>query len=133
MPWSYPYWGDDNYGDDSSYLQPANPPPPAASPVVEYREPARPPEPPKVIEVTFSTETATAKPHPPAVFVLSDGEKLESHEYLLTASSLRIELGGQQRIVSVRNVNVDATLAANHERGIELIFPRNNGTIFLGF
>jgi hypothetical protein len=39
----------------------------------------------------------------------------------------------QQRIISVNKVNIDATLAANHERGIELIFPHNSGTVFLGF
>jgi hypothetical protein len=135
-PWPYPYWGDDYYGDDSYYLQPVNAPPPAASPVVEYREPARPappPEPPKMTEITLSKEAAPAKPQPPAVFVLTDGERLESHEYLLTASALSIDIGRQQRIIPVNNLNIDATLAANHERGIELFIPRNSGTVFLGF
>jgi hypothetical protein len=67
------------------------------------------------------------------VFVLSDGEKVESRDYLLTASSLRIEVGRARRIISVNQLNIDATLAANHERGIELTFPRNSGTVVLGF
>jgi hypothetical protein len=130
LPWSYPYWGDD--GDDFSYFQSQKAPPQATSPAVEYREPAQP-APPKVIEVTQSKEAATAKLQPATVFVLTDGEWLESHDYLLTASSLRIEVDRQQRIISVNKVNIDATLAANHERGIELIFPHNSGTVFLGF
>jgi hypothetical protein len=136
LPWSYPYWGDDFYADDSYYLEPANTPPQVTAPVVEYREPARPaapPESPKVTEVTLSKEVAPAKPLPPTVFVLSDGEKVESRDYLLTASSLRIEVGRARRITSVNQLNIDATLAANHERGIELTFPRNSGTVVLGF
>lgn len=136
LPWPYPYWGDNYYDDDSVYLQPVNAPPQTAPPVIEYREPerpARPPESPKVIEVNLSKETATTKPLLPTVFLLTDGEKLESHEYLLTASSLRIDLRGVQRTIPFNNINVDATLAANHERGIDLTFPRNSGTIFLGF
>jgi len=135
LPWPYSYWGDDFY-DDSAYLQPVNASPQTAPPVIEYREPARPappPESPKLIEVPLSKEAVTPKPQLPTVFVLRDGENLESHEYLLSASSLRIDLSGEQRTIPLNSVNIDATLAANHERGIDLAFPRNNGTIFLGF
>ena len=84
-------------------------------------------------EITLSKEAVPAKPQPPTVFVLTDGERLESHEYLLTASSLSIDVGRQQRNIPVNKLNIDATLAANHERGIELAFPRNSGTVVLGF
>jgi hypothetical protein len=133
-----PYWEDGYYADESSYLQPVIAPPPAAPVVVsvESKEPARPmppPEGPKLTEVKLSKEAPPSKPQPPTLFVLNDGEKLESHDYLLTASSLRIEVGRQERIIPVNKLNIDATLAANHERGIELIFPRTSCTIFLGF
>jgi hypothetical protein len=138
MPWPAPYWADDYYADESSDLESVNAPPQAGQHVVvvEYREPTRPTPPregPKVTEVTTSKEASPGKPQAPTVFVLTDGEKLESHEYLLTASSLRIDVGRQRRIIPVRQLNIDASLAANHERGIELTFPRNSGTIFLGF
>lgn len=104
--------------------------------VVENREPARPappPEPPKLVEFPLAKEASPAKPQPPTLFVLKDGEKLESHDYMLTASSLKIEVDRQQRVIPVSELDLNATLAANHERGIDLTFPRNNGTVFLGF
>jgi len=138
LPWYSPYWDDDFFQDESSYLQPVNAPPQAAPPVVvvDNKEPARPappPEGPKLVEVPLSKQAPPAKPQPPTVFVLNDGEKLESRDYLLTVSSLQIEVGREQRIIPVSKLNIDATLAADHERGIDLTFPRNSGTIFLGF
>ena len=67
------------------------------------------------------------------MFVLSTGEWLESRYYLLTANSLQIQVGRQQRTVPLSAVDVDATLSANHERGIELTIPQDHSSIFLSF
>jgi cytochrome c biogenesis protein CcmG, thiol:disulfide interchange protein DsbE len=71
-------------------------------------------------------------PEAPAVFVLSTGERLETHEYILTADSVRLTIGGQQRTIAMSALDVKATLAANHEREIDLKFPASRHEIFLG-
>ena len=99
----------------------------------EPRPPAPPPEPPKLIEVPQSKEVPLAKPQPPTLFVLKDGERLESRYYLLTAQSLQIEVDRQRREIPVSTLDLDATIAANHERGIEVTIPRDRNTVFLSF
>ncbi len=87
----------------------------------------------KLIEVPLSKDVPVAKQQPPTLFVLKDGGRLESRYYLLTVQSLQIEIGGQQRTIPVSTLDLDATIAANHNRGIEVIVPRNQSTVFLGF
>lgn len=74
-----------------------------------------------------------SSPTPPAVFILSNGDRLESSRYLLTADSLRVQQGQTQRTIPLREVNVNATVAANRERGINLTIPKNRAEITLGF
>jgi hypothetical protein len=83
--------------------------------------------------VTLPKDGAPAKPQPPTVFVLANGEKLESHDYLLTASSLRIEVGRQRRIIPRSTSSTSKPRSSPTMRGIELMFPRNSGTVLLGF
>jgi hypothetical protein len=136
LPWDGQYWDDDGYfRDESSYQQPANPTPPQVI-VVEDKEPrlpAPPPEPPKLIEVPQSKEVPVGKQQPPTLFVLKDGGRLESYRYLLTDQSLQIEVDRQQRTIPVSTLDLDATIAANHQRGIEVTIPRDRSTVFLGF
>jgi hypothetical protein len=82
--------------------------------------------------VQAKSESAS-KPTPPAVFILSNGDRIESSRYLLTANSLRVQQGEAQRTIPLRAVNMDATIAANRERGINLKFPKNTGEITLSF
>jgi hypothetical protein len=72
-------------------------------------------------------------PVPPAVFILANGERLESTHYLLTVGSLRVQQGETQRTIPLSALNLDATIAANHERGIDLKVPTNKTQIMLGF
>jgi len=78
-------------------------------------------------------EQPLAKPAPPTVFILSNGDRLEAYNYLLTFDSLRVEQSGMQRTIPLTKVNLDATLAANHQRGIDLRIPANKSQIMLGF
>lgn len=134
LPWDAPYWDDDGYFEDErSY-----PPPPPTSPqviVVEKQAgpPAPPPESPKVIEVPQSKDAPVAKPQPATLFVLKDGERVESRDYLLTAQSLHIEVGRRRREIPLSTLDLEATLAANHERGIEVTIPRDRNTMFVSF
>jgi hypothetical protein len=72
------------------------------------------------------------KPSQPAVFILSSGEKLESSHYLVSSDSVQVEQGDTQRTIPMSALNVDATIAANRARGIDLKIP-SKGQIMLGF
>jgi pentapeptide MXKDX repeat protein len=74
-----------------------------------------------------------ASPTTPSVFILSTGGRVESRCYMLTVDSLRLQDGPEQRTIPLREVNVDATVAANRERGIDLKIPKNKAEIVLGF
>jgi hypothetical protein len=78
-------------------------------------------------------EAPVAKPQPPALFVLKGGERLESRNYLLTAESLQIQVGRQRREIPIDTLDLEATIAANHERGIDLTIPRDRTAVFVSF
>ena len=71
-------------------------------------------------------------PLAPALFILSNGEKIESSHYILSANSVQLEEAGVQRTIPLSALNMDATMAANHARGIDLKVP-SKGQIMLGF
>ena len=73
------------------------------------------------------------EPLPPALFVLTNGEKLESRRYVLSANSLQVDINRKQRTIPISELNVDATIAANQQRGIDLSFPQDRNSLFLGF
>jgi hypothetical protein len=78
------------------------------------------------------TPPVPAKPAPPAVFILSSGERLESSHYLVSSDSVQVEVGDTQRTIPMSALNVDATVAANRARGVDLKIPAK-GQIMLGF
>ena len=152
LPWYSPYWDgpfawdpyvwdyvnfppSDNAGRGPSYSQSANTTSPQVI-VVEKQDPwspAPPQEPSKLIELPQSKEAPVAKQSPPTLFILKDGGRLESRRYLLTDQSLKIEDGRQQHTILVSALDLEATIAANHERGIEVTIPRDRNTVFLAF
>ena len=95
------------------------------------------PESSKVIVVQDSkpqskNQTA-AKPVPPTVFILSNGDRVESSHYILTVDSVKLDQGETQSTIPISAINMNATIAANRKRGIDLKFPRNRAEIMLGF
>jgi hypothetical protein len=123
---------------------PPQPPPAAATPsviVMQLPEPKQQPapvEPPKLVEVPSATDTRTKDisdpaPAPPAIFILSSGERLQATRYTLTYDSLRIPQGRGVRMVPLTALDMDATLAANRQRGVDLQIPENRQQITLGF
>lgn len=134
-PWYYPYWDGEEPFD--AYPEPAvnvTSPPVVVMESRDYRPPVPPPEPPKLIEVPETKKVgATPKSLAPALFVFANGERLEARRYTLTAGSLWVEIGRQQRTVSLDKLDLDATIAANRERGIDLQIPTDSNQIFLGF
>jgi hypothetical protein len=83
-------------------------------------------------EITAPASSATTKPQPPAVFVLNNGQRLETQHYTLTKDSLRATIDGQPRIIPLTTLDLKATVAANRERGIDLRIPSSRSEISLG-
>jgi hypothetical protein len=141
LPYGAPYWDDDGYfWDEPSYQQPVGyqQSPPASPQVVvvqdkEPQPPPAPPQPPKLIEVPQSKGASAEKPQPPTLFVLKGGQRLESRNYFLTAQSVQIEVGHQRREIPLDALDLDATTAANHARGIDLTIPRDRTAVFVSF
>ena len=145
LDWDFPYWDyvnfpptntrreSDYYSDSQASGSSSDNQ--SSRPVIVMRgkEPASPADPPKVIEIPLSKDASVVKQQPATLFVLSDGERLESRRYVLTADSLQIEIGREQRTVPVSKLNLGATIAANQQRGIELTIPQDRNSLFLGF
>jgi hypothetical protein len=81
---------------------------------------------------TGAAQVVPPSPSQPAVFILASGERLESSHYLVSSDSVQVEQGDTQRTIPVSALNVDATVAANRARGIDLKIP-SKGQIMLGF
>ena len=85
------------------------------------------------IEIPSAANAATPKMPPPTVFILANGERLETRRFLLSATLLSLSIDGQQRNVPLAMVDIRATLSANHDRGIDLRIPDDRNEISLGF
>jgi hypothetical protein len=84
-------------------------------------------------ETKAGNESPLPKPALPAVFILSNGERIESSKYVLTVDSLQVEQSGRQRTIPMSTVDLNATLAANRERGIDLQIPTGKSQIMVSF
>jgi hypothetical protein len=58
---------------------------------------------------------------------------VETRRFLLTASVLSFSVDRQQRVVPFDMLDIDATVSANHERGIDLRIPVDLNEISLSF
>ena len=127
-PYDYPY--DDGMESEQPYTQ-----------VVEREAapapaPAAPPTPPakaQVIEIPVPANSVAAKPQPPAIFVLANGERLEASRFVLTSNNLSINVNRRQRTIPLDQLDLDATVAANQQRGIDLRVPADHNEISLSF
>jgi hypothetical protein len=137
----YPYgFYDDFYGDRYPEVveQPApvvvvrDERPVASAPVM----PALPPADPKMIEVPSGPNGIAKGPAAPvtAIFILSDGRKIEAQNYTVTDKFLTVKESHRPAVqIPVDQLNVDATLAANHARGLDLQLPESKSEILLSF
>jgi hypothetical protein len=108
----------------------------AEAPPVVIRGPSereRPPAVAHIIEIPGAADPKDVKPPVPAVFVLTDGERLEAERFLLTASSLLVYVDRRERIIPWETLDLDATIFANRERGISLRIPADRNEILLSF
>lgn len=127
-PYDYPYdEGGDYERPYTEVVERQAAPPPAPEP------PPPPPAKAQVIEIPIAASAAAAKPLPPAVFILENGERLETSRFVLTAHNLSVTVNRRQRTIPVEQLNLDATVAANQERGIDLRVPEDRNEISLSF
>lgn len=108
------------------------PPAPVVVQRVREEHPPNPLPPAQVINIPSAGATV-AKSLPPTVFILSNGEKLESDRFVLTANSLSVNVRRSLRTIPLHLLDIDATLAANHDRGIDLRIPNDRNEISLRF
>lgn len=78
-------------------------------------------------------EELVGKPTPPAVFILSNGTRLESSHYELTAENVKLQEGATERTIPLTALDRNATIAANQKRGIDLKIPTSQSQIMLSF
>jgi hypothetical protein len=104
------------------------------TPSVVVSRTAEPPIPKaQVIEIPGAASSAAAKVLPPTVFVLANGERLEARRFVLTASLLSVSIDRQLRTVPLDMLDINATVASNHERGIDLQIPADRNEISVSF
>jgi len=95
------------------------------------------PEPPvpksQVIEIPRVAGSAAAKEPPPTIFVLANGERLETRRFVLTANLLTVNIDRQRRTVPLDKLDINATLSSNRDRGIDLRIPDDRNEISVSF
>jgi hypothetical protein len=131
----FPFWYDDLYDDEQPYMSSA-PMPPVILMQPDKSQSATQPPPaasPKVIELPGTATSAASKPLPLAMFILTNGERLEARRYMLTHNSLFLTVDREQRTIPLVMLDIRATVAADHERGIDLRIPADRSEITLSF
>ena len=93
----------------------------------------RPPADPQVIEIPGAANQKEGKPQLPAIFVLINGERIETQRFVLTVSSLSVNIDRRERVIPLEAVDLGATTAANRERGINLRIPADHNEVSLSF
>ena len=95
--------------------------------------PEPPPTKPLVINVPGAANSTAARTSQPTIFILANGERLEARWFVLTASNLSVSIDRQQRTVPFDMLDINATINANHELGIDLRVPADPNEISLSF
>ncbi len=101
-------------------------------PVVIPRTPEPPVPKAQVIEIP-GVANPNAKGLPPTIFILANGERMETRRFVLTASLLSVSIDRQQRTITFDLLDINATITANHDRGVDLRIPADRNEISLSF
>jgi hypothetical protein len=128
FPYDLPYYGAENEAAESALEQEPGPREQAQS---ETRQ--RPLPKAQLIELPEPEPATARKALPPTIFVLTNGERLESQRFLLTASTLSVSVDRTDRTIPLGLVDLDATAAANRQRGIDLRIPTDPSEVSLRF
>ncbi len=136
---AYPLWYDEAFWDDEPYGEldeSAIVPAPLGTTLQSgrSRSAARevPAASPKVIELP-DTANSASKPQPAAMFILTNGERLEVRRYLLTHDTLYLTVDRHERTIPLAMIDIGATVVVNHDRGVEMRIPADRSEISLSF
>jgi hypothetical protein len=93
---------------------------------------------PKIIDIPQTTPVPRSthvrpKPAQKTIFVLANGERLESDQYTIEAGTLHVTVGGEQRAIALNALDLQATKALNRQRGIDLKIPQSRGEVYVSF
>jgi hypothetical protein len=130
----FPVWYDGGYPEAPP--EPATAAVPSVTVAIRPEEPPRPPAPaakPLLLDLPGDDHSAVTKSLPAAIFILANGERLETRRYMLTADALYLTIDRQQRTVKFSALDLERTIAANRDRGVNLRIPADRGEISLGF
>jgi hypothetical protein len=123
--------------DESYWWQEPGPEPVGAEPEPEVvyvpLERERPPADAQVIEIPDADNQKEGKPPLPAIFVLVNGERIETQRFVLTFTSLTINIDRREHVIPLEAVDLGASTAANRERGINLRIPADRNEVWLSF
>jgi hypothetical protein len=87
----------------------------------------------QVIDIPSAANSKAARLQSPTIFILINGERLESRRFLLSASNLSVSIDRHRRTIPIEMLDLQATMAANRQRGIDLRIPANRNEIVLSF
>ena len=96
-------------------------------------EQERPPADAQVIEMPVAANEKEGQPPLPAIFVLINGERVETQRFVLKVSSLSVNIDRRERVIPLHAVDLGATTAANRERGINLRISADRNEVSLSF
>jgi hypothetical protein len=123
-----PSWDDDSYEETAPNDEASQ----AAPETGLERLVMEPPAEPQVIDVPAGESGAAPAPLP-TVFVLRQGARIESQSYLLTSEFLILGSGTRTRKIPRSELDEEATVNANQERGIALRIPAGSNEVSLSF
>jgi hypothetical protein len=137
----YPYGFYDDFYDEP-YRDVVEQPAPVV--VVRDAQPAAAPAPaiqpaavePRMIEIpeAIAVRSMPIAKAVPAVFIFSDGRRIEAQNYTITDSLLTIKDARRPAVqIPLDQLNVEATLAENHQQGLDLRLPESRSEILIGF
>jgi hypothetical protein len=124
----YPY--DEAIDDERTYAEVVEC---EAEPKVISPAPEAPVPKSQLINIPSAANAAPAKPLPPTIFILANGEQVETTRFLLTAANLSVNLAHRLRTIPLDQLDLDATITANSERGVDLRIPVDQHEVFLRF
>jgi thiol-disulfide isomerase/thioredoxin len=92
----------------------------------------------KIIQVPGARRTPVQGGWPPkpgvkAIFIFTNGSRLEADQYTFDTASVAVVVGTQHRIIKFTELDMNSTLAANHERGLDLKIPERENEVFVNF
>jgi hypothetical protein len=134
----YPVWYDEPYDGEEVGPPEESGPPLMPAPMMAQGGNPRPaarriPTGPKITELPGRAQAVASARLPPAMFILTNGERIEARQYLVTYDQVQLVVDRQPRTIPLSMLDMNATLAANRQRGIDMRIPSGQHEISLGF